>query len=245
VYGDDPTLPKREERLGSPLSPYAASKWMNEIYAEVCERCYGLVPVGLRYFNVFGPRQDPTGAYAAVIPCWFAALAAGEPVYINGDGETSRDFCYIANVVQANLLAATVDVTQDGARAPATEIGTPAPATEDGAPAQAAETLVAQTLAPDSSASGSLAHPGRVFNVAVGARTTLNELFAAIRERVARERPECAASRPVYREFRAGDVRHSLADISRARSQLGFHPTHSLEKGLDLAAPWYLHTMKI
>ncbi|HPC61568.1 MAG TPA: SDR family oxidoreductase [Verrucomicrobiota bacterium] len=108
VYGDHPDLPKREDNIGHCLSPYAATKLINEIYADVCARCYGLEPVGLRYFNVFGPRQDPNGPYAAVIPKWIAAMLAREPIYINGDGETSRDFCYVANVVQANLLAATV-----------------------------------------------------------------------------------------------------------------------------------------
>jgi UDP-N-acetylglucosamine 4-epimerase len=198
VYGDEPTLPKREERIGAMLSPYAATKYANELYADVFARCYGTEAVGLRYFNVFGPRQDPNGAYAAVIPCWFAALARGETVYINGDGETSRDFCYIDNVVQANLLAATVPRDQAA---------------------------------------------GQVFNVAVGDRTTLNQLFALIAERVARERPERAGAKPVYRDFRAGDVRHSLADISKATHRLGYVPTHGVGRGLDLAAHWYLHEM--
>jgi UDP-N-acetylglucosamine 4-epimerase len=111
TYGDEPTLPKVEDRIGKPLSPYAVTKYVNELYADVFARCYGLETVGLRYFNVFGARQDPEGAYAAVIPCWVRAMLVGEPVRINGDGETSRDFCYVANAVQANLLGATVKAT--------------------------------------------------------------------------------------------------------------------------------------
>ena len=112
TYGDHPGMPKVEEVIGRPLSPYAVTKYANELYAEVFARCYGVASIGLRYFNVFGPRQDPEGAYAAVIPKWVAQLLSREPVYINGDGETSRDFCYIENAIQANLLAATTDNTQ-------------------------------------------------------------------------------------------------------------------------------------
>jgi UDP-N-acetylglucosamine 4-epimerase len=107
TYGDHPALPKVEENIGKPMSPYAVTKYVNEMYADVFARSYRFDTIGLRYFNVFGPRQDPNGAYAAVIPKWTAALLKGEPVYINGDGETSRDFCYVANAVQANILAAT------------------------------------------------------------------------------------------------------------------------------------------
>lgn len=194
VYGDEPALPKLESRIGRPLSPYAATKWMNEIYSETFARCFGLECVGLRYFNVFGPRQDPEGAYAAVIPKWLAALLRREPVRINGDGETSRDFCFIANVVQANLLAAT----------------TPNPRAV-----------------------------GEVYNIAVGERTTLNGLFAALEAGLQRRNPNFPRQKPVYREFRDGDVRHSLADIGKAQRLLGYEPSHRLSDGLDLAWDWY------
>lgn len=195
VYGDHPGLPKIETAIGRSLSPYAATKLINEVYAGTFYRSYGLPVIGLRYFNVFGPRQDPNGAYAAVIPKWFAAAACGEPVLINGDGETSRDFCYIANVVQANLLAATS----------------------------------ANPVAVD-----------QVYNIAVGCQTTLNELFARIQARVARVRPGVAGLKPQYQPERAGDVRHSLADISLAQARLGYAPTHDLDQGLDEASAWYL-----
>ncbi len=193
VYGDHPALPKVEPNIGQPLSPYAATKLICEIYAQVFSRCYGLGTTGLRYFNVFGPRQDPAGAYAAVIPKWFAALLQGEPIHINGDGETSRDFCFVDNVVQANLLAAAGD-----------------------APAGAA-----------------------VYNVACGGRTSLNELFALMREIVARDVPSAAASQPEYRPERAGDVRHSLADVSALGTACGYTAEYSLRTGLERAYPWY------
>lgn len=195
VYGDHPALPKVEGSIGRPLSPYAATKFINELYAGVFFRNFGIQTIGLRYFNVFGPRQDPNGAYAAVIPKWFAAAAGGEPVLINGDGETSRDFCYIANVVQANLLAAT---------------------------------------------SSNPAAVEQVYNIAVGCRTTLNELFSKIRARVMRVRPDAAKLKPQYQPERAGDVRHSLADISLVQARLGYAPTHNIEQGLDEASAWYL-----
>jgi len=194
VYGDDPGLPKVEEKTGECLSPYAATKAANELYAAVFARCYGIEPIGLRYFNVFGPRQDPNGPYAAVIPKWVAAMIRDEPAYINGDGETSRDFCYIANVVQANLLAATT---------------------------------------PDPKA------VGQVYNVAVQTRTTLNQLYGLLRNGLLACYPHLKNRTPVYREFRAGDVRHSEADISKARRLLGYEPTHSLEQGLAEALDWY------
>jgi UDP-N-acetylglucosamine 4-epimerase len=194
VYGDHPGLPKREDRVGDPLSPYAATKRINEVYAAAYRNAYGFSAVGLRYFNVFGPRQDPEGAYAAVIPRWFRALHRGEPVVIFGDGQTSRDFCHVANVVQANLKAALAELPAD-------------------APA--------------------------AFNVAVGGRTTLTELFHLIREAVAVSRPEAASAEPVYQDFRAGDIRHSLADISQAQRCFGYQPTHALAAGLADAAPFY------
>ena len=194
VYGDHPALPKVEDAVGHVLSPYAASKYADEIYAQAFGRCFDLELVGLRYFNVFGPRQDPNGPYAAVIPLFFAALLRGGEVAINGDGETSRDFCYVANVVQANLLAAATTRTEA---------------------------------------------VGQVFNVACGDRTTLNQLFRLIRDRVAKVEPAAAARAPAYRGFRAGDVRHSLADVGKARALLGYEPTHTVEAGLDCAASWY------
>jgi UDP-N-acetylglucosamine 4-epimerase len=199
VYGDHPALPKVEEATGRQLSPYAVTKYADELYARVFGEAYGLELLGLRYFNVFGPRQDPNGPYAAVIPLWFRALLAGEPVFVNGDGETSRDFCYVENVVQANLLAAT--------------------------------TANREAF-------------GQVFNVAVGDRTTLNDLFAAIRDQVVRFSPAAAPAKPRYRDFRAGDVRHSLADVSKAERLLGYRPTHSLRDGLALAADWYAANLR-
>jgi UDP-N-acetylglucosamine 4-epimerase len=196
TYGDHPGLPKTEDTIGKPLSPYAVTKYVNELYAEVFSKTYNLQCVGLRYFNVFGPRQDPNGAYAAVIPKWISSMVDNEPIYINGDGETSRDFCFVANAVQANLLAAT---------------------TED-------KEAVNQ-----------------IYNVAVGERTSLNALYGQIHEHLLPLYPHLQNAKPVYREFRAGDVRHSLADISKAASRLGYVPTQRIGQGLQLAMPWYIH----
>lgn len=193
TYGDEPNLPKREERIGSPLSPYAATKLANEIYAAVYAKSFGFASIGLRYFNVFGPRQDPHGAYAAVIPTWLSAMIAGDEVVINGDGSTSRDFCYVANAVQANLLAALGD---DSAQ-------------------------------------------NQVYNVAVGERTSLNELFGLLRDGL-REHQVHYSREPRHAPFRHGDVAHSLADIGKARAMLGYQPTHSIAAGLNEALPWYL-----
>jgi UDP-N-acetylglucosamine 4-epimerase len=195
TYGDHPALPKAEENIGKPLSPYAVTKYVNELYADVFARCYGFETIGLRYFNIFGRRQDPDGAYAAVIPRWFSALLRGETVYINGDGETSRDFCYIDNTVQANLLAACA---------------------------------------------GEKAAMNQVCNIAVGDRTSLNELFHLIRDAVAKVYPQVQGVQPVYRDFRAGDVRHSLADIGKAKRLLGYVPTHTIRTGMLEAAEWYI-----
>jgi UDP-N-acetylglucosamine 4-epimerase len=197
VYGDEPNLPKIESRTGRLLSPYAVTKAAGERYVEVFGHVYGLPVVSLRYFNVFGPRQDPDGPYAAVIPRWIAALLHGRTVQIFGDGETSRDFCYVANAVQANLLAA---LTEDAAAL------------------------------------------GETFNIAVGERATLNELFDLVRERLARHSPAIAQARPEYGDFRPGDVRHSLADISKAERLLGYRPTHSLRGGLDESMGWYMES---
>jgi UDP-N-acetylglucosamine 4-epimerase len=195
TYGDHPGLPKVESIIGKPLSPYAVTKLVNELYAGVFAGTYGYPSIGLRYFNVFGARQDPNGPYAAVIPKWIAALIHDEPVYINGDGETSRDFCHVANAVQANLLAAM----------------TPDPAAVN-----------------------------EVYNVAVGQRTSLNELLEHLRVLLAPRIPRLTGLAPRYRSFRAGDVRHSLADIGKAGRLLGYAPTHTLRDGLAEAMGWYL-----
>lgn len=232
VYGDHPTLPKVEENIGQPLSPYAATKLMDEIYADVFSRCYELSVIGLRYFNVFGPRQDPNGAYAAVIPKWFAAILAGEDVIINGDGQTSRDFCYIANVVQANLLAAMsheLRALSSELQSPSSELQT---SSELLTPSSQSSALSPQASAPASS----LAAPSTiVFNVACGERTSLLQLFEQIRSLVApgSQRP------PVFRPERAGDVRHSLASIEAIGRELGYAPTHRLADGLKVAHAWY------
>lgn len=198
TYGDHPGLPKVEDIIGKPLSPYAVTKYVNELYADVFARSYGFASIGLRYFNVFGPRQDPNGAYAAVIPKWTAALLQNEDVYMNGDGETSRDFCHVSNAVQANLLAAT-------------------------------------TLNPNA--------VNQVYNVAVGERTTLNTLFKLLRENL-RAYGVSPSVAPVYRDFRAGDVRHSQADIGKAFAKLGYTPTRKLAEGVTEAMPWYVNFLR-
>ncbi|MCE2657973.1 MAG: SDR family oxidoreductase [Rubrivivax sp.] len=195
TYGDSPSLPKVEDIIGRPLSPYAVTKYLNELYADVFGRCYGLQTVGLRYFNVFGPRQDPNGAYAAVIPRWVATMLRHEVCTINGDGETSRDFCYVRNAVQANLLAA---LSQDP---------------------QAVN---------------------QVYNVAYGQRTTLKALHAALASQVSAHCSPMVVAEPRFADFRAGDVRHSLADISKAVERLGYLPTHSAAQGIAEAVPWYV-----
>jgi len=199
VYGDDPGLPKMEDKVGRPLSPYAATKEMNEVYAGVFARAYGFPSIGLRYFNVFGARQDWEGAYAAVIPRWITTLLRDEPVYINGDGETSRDFCCVDNVVQANLLAA---------------------------------------------ASRNPESVNQVYNIAVGERTTLNELYKILARLLHQRDPGLPERRPVYREFRPGDVRHSLADISKAQRLLGYEVTQKIEQSLEMALPWYIQNSR-
>lgn len=196
TYGDHPALPKVEENIGKPLSPYAVTKYVNELYADVFAKTYGFNCIGLRYFNVFGKRQDPNGAYAAVIPKWTAAMIQGEELFINGDGETSRDFCFIENTVQMNLLAAT---------------------------------------APDEA-------KNEVYNVAVGDRTTLNDLFHALQSALA-ENGKPYARKPVYRDFRAGDVRHSQADISKAANKLGYAPEYRIMDGIAKAMPWYIENV--
>lgn len=200
TYGDHSGLPKVEDLIGKPLSPYAITKYVNELYADVFARCYGFQAIGLRYFNIFGKRQNPAGAYAAVIPKWVASMIKNETVYVNGDGETSRDFCYIANEVQANLLAATADN-------------------------------------PDAAA--------QVYNVAVGDRTTLSQLLESVRASLEPRFPHFRNVKPACRAFRAGDVRHSLADISKAKDLLGYDPTHRIGEGLREAMNWYTNDWAI
>jgi len=195
TYGDHPGLPKVEGVIGKPLSPYAVTKYVNELYADVFAKSYGFKTIGLRYFNVFGKRQDPNGAYAAVIPKWTAAMIKGEDVYINGDGETSRDFCYIDNTVQANLLAATVENSDVR---------------------------------------------NEVYNVAVGGRTTLSELFESLRASLNENHVNYLVS-PIYRDFRAGDVRHSQASIEKAQSLIGYEPVFTIQRGIQAAMPWYVN----
>jgi UDP-N-acetylglucosamine 4-epimerase len=197
TYGDHAALPKVEDRIGRPLSPYAVTKYVNELYADVFARAYDIDAIGLRYFNVFGPRQDPDGAYAAVIPRWIKALIRDEPVRINGDGETSRDFCYVSNVVQANVLAA-----------------------------MAGKDAVNQ-----------------IYNVAVGDRTTLKQLYGILSSLLSSSFAHVGGHAPEFVDFRSGDVRHSQADISKAAGLLGYAPTHRIREGLQEAMDWYVRDL--
>lgn len=197
TYGDHEALPKVEDRIGRPLSPYAVTKYVNELYADVFARAYGFGSIGLRYFNVFGKRQDPNGAYAAVIPKWIAAMIRGEDVVVNGDGETSRDFCFIENVVQANLLAALAQPTG----------------------------------------------VNQVYNVAYNARTSLNELFDYLAQALGNN-GIVYDKQPIHGDFRAGDVRHSQADISKAKELLGYEPLHNVVQGLEVSMPWYTQFLR-
>ncbi len=199
VYGDSKELPKVEERTGKLLSPYAVMKMTNELYAAVFRKTYGTETIGLRYFNVFGKRQNPEGAYAAVIPKWVSSLIKGDDVYINGDGETSRDFTYIANVIQMNILAGLT--TNEKAF-------------------------------------------GEAFNVAVGGRNTLNELYDLIRDQLIdlkiKNHESILQKEPVYRDFRPGDIRHSNADITKAKTLVGYVPSHTIYQGMEEAIAWYV-----
>jgi len=197
-YGDHPDLPKVEDKIGSPLSPYAVTKAANELYANVFAKTYGFKTIGLRYFNIFGKRQDPNGAYAAVIPKWVAAILNKDDVYINGDGETSRDFCYIDNTVQINLLAATTDNDE---------------ATD------------------------------QVYNVALNDRTNLNKLYQMIEERLIQRIEGLEKKKPIYKDFRTGDVRHSQANIDKAKALLGYQPKYTISKGMDEAVDWYIKSI--
>jgi UDP-N-acetylglucosamine 4-epimerase len=187
-----------EDNIGKPLSPYSVTKYVNELYADVFSKIYGFHTIGLRYFNVFGPRQNPNGAYAAVIPKWVSSLLKGETVFINGDGETSRDFSFIQNAIQANLLAATAT------------------------------------------------HPAlnQVYNMAVGDSTTLKKLFGLIRDNLVPHGVSPTVE-PEYRDFRAGDVRHSLADVSKAHRLLGYEPTHRIADGIQAATRWYVDNQEL
>lgn len=198
TYGDHPALPKVEENIGKPLSPYAVTKYVNELYADVFAKTYGFKAIGLRYFNVFGKRQEPNGAYAAVIPKWTAAMIKNEDIFINGDGETSRDFCFIENTVQMNILAATAPIESKN----------------------------------------------QVYNVAVGDRTTLNNLFSAIKQALLNNDIGVDLN-PTYREFRIGDVRHSQADISKAKTALGYNPKFNIIDGIEKAMPWYIEFLEV
>lgn len=198
VYGDNPDLPKKEERVGQPLSPYAVSKATCEAYAQVFSKVYGMENIILRYFNVFGPRQNPDNPYAAVIPKWFAGLIRGDEICIFGDGETSRDFCFLENVIQANILAGCTSNEKAF---------------------------------------------GQVFNIAYCQTITLNELYKCIKELVGERYPEVMGREPEYRDFRAGDIRHSLADINKAKEIIGYQPTHSVFDGLKVTAEWYMNKM--
>ena len=198
TYGDHPDLPKVEDKIGNPLSPYAVTKVVNELYANVFAKTYGFKTIGLRYFNIFGKRQDPNGAYAAVIPKWVAAILNKDDVFINGDGETSRDFCYIDNTVQINLLAATTDNDK---------------ATD------------------------------QVYNVALNDRTSLNQLYRMIEERLIQRTEGLNQKEPIYRDFRAGDVRHSQANIDKAKALLEYQPKYKIPKGLDKAMDWYVNAL--
>jgi len=198
TYGDHPDLPKVEDRIGKPLSPYSVTKVVNELYADVFAKTYGFKTIGLRYFNIFGRRQNPDGAYAAVVPKWVSSIVHNEDVFINGDGETSRDFCYIENTIQMNLLAAMTENEQA---------------------------------------------TNQVYNVALNDRTSLNKLYDMIEERLLARIEGLSHKKPIYRDFRAGDVRHSQADISKAQNLLGYEPSHKISVGLDEAMDWYVASL--
>ena len=195
TYGDHPDLPKVEDKIGKPLSPYAVTKVVNELYADVFAKTYGFKTIGLRYFNVFGKRQDPNGAYAAVIPKWIAAIINKDDVFINGDGETSRDFCYIDNTVQMNLLAATTD--NDNAT-------------------------------------------NQIYNVALNDRVSLNILYKMIEKGLIQKIEGLKEKKPIYRDYRAGDVRHSQANIDKSKALLGYQPKYKVSEGMNETVDWYI-----
>ena len=198
TYGDHPSLPKQEDIIGNPLSPYAVTKYVNELYANVFHRVYGFNSIGLRYFNIFGKRQTPCGAYAAVIPKWTSSMIQNDDLFINGDGSTSRDFNFIENAVQANILAATTD---------------------------------------------NIDAINQIYNVAVGGRTDLNMLFSMLKTTLKVNNIDYTKN-PIYRDFRAGDVKHSQADISKIINLLGYEPEFDIAAGIDKAMPWYVDNLK-
>jgi UDP-N-acetylglucosamine 4-epimerase len=198
TYGDSEDLPKVEHKIGKPLSPYAISKYVNEIIAENFHQIYGLDTIGLRYFNVFGKRQDPQSTYAAVIPKFVSQLMQLESPRINGDGSYSRDLTYVENVILANMLA----------------LETPDP-----------EAL------------------NKVYNVACGDRTSLNELFALIKKELIRHNPKIQTIEPTYGAVRNGDVPHSLASIELAQKHLGYNPKYTVGQGLTEAIDWYWNNL--
>ena len=193
TYGDNAALPKCEDNIGKPLSPYAITKYVNELYADVFAQVYGFKTIGLRYFNVFGPKQNRKGAYAAVIPTWITAMIRDEAVYINGDGASSRDFCFIDNVIEANILAAT-----------AVEHAT-----------------------------------NQIYNIALNDRTSLNQLFVYLQQELAKQGVQYT-KKPIYRDSRPGDMRHSQAEISKAKELLGYAPLFNIQAGIEQALPWYI-----
>ncbi|MFQ2045670.1 NAD-dependent epimerase/dehydratase family protein [Aeromonas veronii] len=193
TYGDNLALPKVESNIGHPLSPYAVTKYVNELYADIFARVYNFKCIGLRYFNVFGKRQDPLGAYSAVIPKWTSAMISGDDIFINGDGETSRDFCFVENVIQMNILSAV--------------------ASEN--------------------------NKNNVYNVAIGDRTSLNLLYCLILGSLKKNNISYS-KKPIYRDYRAGDIHHSQADISKARNMLGYEPIYKISEGISLSMPWYI-----
>jgi UDP-N-acetylglucosamine 4-epimerase len=199
-YGDQSDLPKVEDKIGSPLSPYAVSKIVNELYADVFAKVYGFRTIGLRYFNIFGKRQDPNGAYAAVIPKWVSAILNNEEIYINGDGETSRDFCYIDNTVQVNLLAATTSLDEA---------------------------------------------TNQIYNVALNESTSLNKLYQMIEEKIGQRKHDIEKKAPIYQDFRVGDIRHSKANIDKAKLLLNYQPKYTLNEGLDHTMDWYIDSLDI
>jgi UDP-N-acetylglucosamine 4-epimerase len=199
VYGDCEELPLVEDKIGDFLSPYAADKFVNELHADLFSRLYNLNTIGLRYFNIFGPRQDSTSSYSSVMARWFSALICNKKTYIYGDGKTTRDFCYIEDCIQANILAAS-------------------------------------TQNPEAS--------NNVYNIGSGQSTDLNNLYKLINNSTAKEMPEVKNTNPIYQDFRPGDVRHSLADISRANKLLFYQPAYSLHEGLDKTAIWYLGKLR-
>ena len=194
TYGDHPDLPKVEDKIGNPLSPYAVTKFVNELYANVFSSTYDFHTIGLRYFNVFGPRQNPKGPYAAVIPLFIESALKGAVPFINGDGNTSRDFTFVENAVQANIKA-----------------------------------LLAEGLMKN-----------EVINVAFGERTTLNELWTSINKIAGTN------LKVEYREERKGDIKHSLADVTKAKRVIGYEPKISAAEGLKITFSWYeLNSNKI